>query len=176
MKPDVNPVADEENRDNVLVISEISKGKYGYISYVVEVILSIAVLVLLIMLVIAMNIPLLIKVPSGVGVILLMLNAFLSRSAILDKENKTVTIKRNLFGFLTIKQRVEPLSVFHGVRIRLIPRIYRVQLLVELVGLYGSTLTLRDFQVLEDARELRDSISEWTNMKVMFDPSCPVNN
>lgn len=171
----------EKNRNDILMASEMHKGRYGQISYLVELMLVSVVLFLVAMVAIAF--PIWLKVPIGIGIMAIMFYTFTLRSYILNKRDNTAIVKRRLFGLLTVTRRVEPLSTFYGVRIRTIPKQRVAQLLVELVGLQGSTLTLMVYEslsnptsALEDALAQRNSIAEWANIKVMLDPSYPANN
>jgi hypothetical protein len=174
--------ADGVMPQNIFVVSDISPRKDGQTPFFVDAFIGSIAFILMAMLALTWDIPYWVKIPCGVGVLLLAFNSFLFKSAILNRADKTITINRKLFGLLRITQRIEPLSAFHGVRIRVIPNEYGVRLLVELVGLHGSTLTLKVFQSLndssinDDARSLRDSIAEWLNMTVMFDPCYPGYN
>jgi ABC-type transport system involved in multi-copper enzyme maturation permease subunit len=87
------------------------------------------------------------------------------RCVTLNKTEQRVTVLKKFLGFWVWARDTDSLDRFYAVRTSLGS--------VHLVGLHGTTLLIKRFSELEDARQLRDALADWLGVKVLFDPSYP---
>ena len=107
------------------------------------------------------------------GIGFLIVSLFFPRTVIMNKDHDSIAVVWGLLNYWKITTQAETLTSFYGVRIRVLPRRGNPILRVELVGVKGSTLLLRNQIALNDARDLRDSIADWLEVSVMYDPAYP---
>ncbi len=169
--PQPSPKTDELLDDDILTISSAERREHTLTEFIYDVLIFISFFTLCWAIAMA-DIFFLLKLMCGMFIVWLGINSLAPKLIILNKASNSITIKRSLFDRWALTQLTLPLANYYGVQVRSADG-GSENLLVELVGKYGATLTLLNFDDIDEARDFRTTVAEWMKVKVLLDPTNP---
>lgn len=164
-------MTDMPTDDDILTIStaELRKNTYTDLVYDILILVSAAILSAVIAI---SDVVFFYRVILVLVIGWMAMNSLAPELIILNKASKSIVVRRSLFDRWMLAYRTFPLASFYAVRLRSVDGTNE-NFLVELVGKYGTALTLFKSSDVDEARDFRSMIAKWMGIQVLRDPANP---